>query len=321
MNSKQDSQLGNIWRIAIVFLGVLLMSQCDNPPSSTQTTASIPTPDVSGLCCSSDELLPGETAEIWVNVDVANHNTPVAYTWSPEGGEVIRGHGTDNITYKAPDKPDTYEVKLEVAYGDWSAQRAKSIAVVSPTPTPTLTPTDTPTPTNTPSPTNTPTSTPTDTPTPTATFTPTPTGTPTPTPTPTLLPPPTPLAPASGECFLGGSVTFRWQLDYGPLAQDEIFSLRVCREGETEPCHHDKIQDLEYTGHLSYCTAGKHYWSVALVRQLCEDCPEEDKWQTLSEPSEVRWIYYTPGDEEPWTRPTPDAGGNGGGDGKPPPKL
>jgi len=135
--------------------------------------------------------------------------------------------------------------------------------------------------------------------------TPTPTCTPSPTPTstPGLLPPPIPSAPANGESFIGGIVTFRWQWDR-PLEQDEFFSLRVSREGETEPCHHAQVHGFEYSGGLSYCSAGKHYWQVALVRQLCEDCPEENKWQRISEPSEEQWIYYTPG-EEPWELPPP----------------
>ena len=136
--------------------------------------------------------------------------------------------------------------------------------------------------------------------------TPTPMYTPTPTPTsmPGLLPPPILLAPANGESFIGGIVTFRWQWDYRPLEQDELFSLRVCREGETKPCHHAQIHGFEYSGSLSYCSAGKHYWQVALVGKLCEDCPEHQKWQDLSESSEQRWVYYTPG-EEPWEPPPP----------------
>lgn len=323
MNGKFNGQSQNIWWIAIIFLGALLASQCDSSREGT-SVVEVPTPVVSNFIMSgsSDELLPEDEVKIWVNVDVCDPEIPIVYTWSPEGGDIIKGQGTSNITYKAPDAPGTYRISLKVEYGDCYTEKSTYIIVASPTPTPTPTPTGTPTPTNTSTPTKTPPSTPTDTPTPTLTPTPTPTGTPTPTPTPTLLPPPTPLAPESGECFLGGSVTFRWQLDYGPLAQDEIFSLRVCREGEIEPCHHDKTKGLEYSSHLSYCTAGKHYWSVALVRQLCKHCPEEDKWQPLSKPSEERAIYYTPSDE-PWKPPPPpgddddDDDDNGGGGGVP----
>jgi len=159
-------------------------------------------------------------------------------------------------------------------------------------------------------------------PTPTPMYTPTPT----PTPTPALLPPPILLEPENGGSFIAEPVLFKWQWDE-PLAQDEYFSLRVCREKECkgeeiEPCHHNQVQNLEYWGDLTHCSDGEHYWGVALVRKLCENCPEEEKWQDLSETSAERWIHYTPG-EEPWLPPppTPDDGdGDGNGDGGPPPK-
>jgi len=136
-------------------------------------------------------------------------------------------------------------------------------------------------------------------PTPTSTYVPTLTVTP----IPELLPAPILLEPANGASFIG-PVIFRWQWDYGPLGQDEFFSLQVYREGEKEPCHHSQVQGLEYFGELTHCSAGKHYWGVAVVRKLCEDCPGEKKWEKVSEPSTRRWIDYTPG-EEPWG-PTPE---------------
>ena len=113
MNSKQDSRLRDIWWIAVIFLGAILTSQCGNPSNSTPIAALTPasTPDVSDLYCSSSELLPREEVVIWVNVAVANQNIPVVYTWSTEGGEIISGQGTANITYRTPDTPGTYEVR------------------------------------------------------------------------------------------------------------------------------------------------------------------------------------------------------------------
>jgi hypothetical protein len=139
------------------------------------------------------------------------------------------------------------------------------------------------------------------------------TPTPTLTPTPELLPPPIPLEPENGAAFLGEPALLRWQWDR-PRAPNEVFSVRVRREGQTRLCHHDKADKPEYKASLSYCTAGTHYWSVALVRDLDPSLPEEDldRWQELSESSEERWFYYVPG-EEPWTWPTPD-------DGEPKPK-
>lgn len=146
--------------------------------------------------------------------------------------------------------------------------------------------------------------------------TPTPMHTPAPiaTPVPTLLPPPIPLEPENGAAFLGEPATLKWQWDYRSRAPNEVFSVRVRREGETRLCHHDKADKPEYKASLSYCTAGTHYWSVALVRDLRPWLSEEDinRWQDLSTPSAERWFYYVPG-EEPWTWPTPD-------DGEPKPK-
>ena len=139
--------------------------------------------------------------------------------------------------------------------------------------------------------------------------------TPTATPTPELLPPPIPLEPENGAAFLGEPADLKWQWDR-PRATDEVFSVRVRREGETKFCHHDKADKPEYKASLSYCTAGTHYWSVALVWDLAPWLPEDDvnRWQDLSEPSEERWFYYVPPDE-PWTWPAPTPIPSGGGDG------
>jgi len=135
--------------------------------------------------------------------------------------------------------------------------------------------------------------------TPTPMYTPTPTATP----TPELLPPPIPLEPENGASFIGGPVILKWRWDR-PREEDEVFSVRVHRDGEAKPCHHAQARDLEYWGDLTYCTEGKHYWSVALARRLCSDEADARCWQNLSKPSEERWIHYVPG-EEPWTWPTP----------------
>jgi len=151
-------------------------------------------------------------------------------------------------------------------------------------------------------------------PTPTPMYTPTPTVTP----TPVLLPPPILTEPENGAAFLGGVVILRWQWDR-PRTPDEVFSVQVHREGETKLCHHSQAQDLEWRGSLiSYCTAGTHYWGVALARRLCADEADERCWQTLSEPSAERWFYYVPGDE-PWTWPTPSGKDDDEGRATPPP--
>jgi len=152
--------------------------------------------------------------------------------------------------------------------------------------------------------------------------TPTPMHTPTPavTPTPTLLPPPILLEPETGAAFLGEPPPLKWQWDR-PRAPNEVFAVRVRREGETRLCHHDKADKPEYKASLSYCTAGTHYWSIALIRDIAPWLPENDlnRWETLSETSAERWFYYVPA-EEPWTWPTPPGDDDDDGDAKEPPE-
>jgi hypothetical protein len=122
-------------------------------------------------------LKPGK--EVGISIDVSSAiGVALTYTWAADGGEIVRGHGTPAITYRAPDEPGTYNVRVTVQWDGQSMDKATSVRVEG-EPTPTYTPTPTPTPTvtqtNTPTPTHTPTSTPSPTPTPTNTPSPTPT--------------------------------------------------------------------------------------------------------------------------------------------------
>lgn len=191
MNSKPNSLQRIIWLTGVIMLlGALLAAQCNHQPS-TPPTAEVPTPVISDLNTSlaSNELLPSKEMRAWVNASVSNPETPIAYKWDLEGGEIKQGQGTAKIIYKAPDLPGVYEVKLVVECGDWKAERSTRIIV--PTPTLTYTTTYTPVPpTDNPDPTYTPVL-PTDTPGLTDTLalptdTPGPTDTPHPSPTPTI---------------------------------------------------------------------------------------------------------------------------------------
>jgi hypothetical protein len=136
--------------------------------------------------------------------------------------------------------------------------------------------------------------------------TPTPMYTPTPvvTPTPELLSAPTLLEPKNGEGDFTGSVVLKWQWER-PLKQDEYFSLRV-RNDKAGDCHHSQVHEPAYVGGLSYCPSGEYYWQVAVVRRLCEECPNEQMWQPLSHPSE-QWLFRYQAVEldEPWEAPEP----------------
>ena len=136
-------------------------------------------------------------------------------------------------------------------------------------------------------------------PTPTPMYTPTPTVTP----TPELLLAPTLLEPKADEGDFTGWVFLKWRWER-PLEKDEYFSVRV-RNKKVGECHHTQVQEPAYNGGLSYCPSGEYYWQVAVVRKLCEDCPNEQKWQTISQPSEDWLIRYQIMDEEDEPGPEP----------------
>jgi hypothetical protein len=129
--------------------------------------------------------------------------------------------------------------------------------------------------------------------------------TPTAIPTPELLPAPILLEPKHGEGDFTGWVVLKWQWEERPLEQDEYFSLRVYNEeGE---CHHTQVKEPAYVGGLSYCPTGEYYWQVAVVRKLCEECLNEQKWRTISQPSEEEWSfrYQAVETDQPWEPPEP----------------
>jgi len=129
------------------------------------------------------------------------------------------------------------------------------LAVLVPTPTPTLLPTITPVPTDTPKPTLTFTPSPT----PAATDTPTrPPKPPTPTTTPRRYPPPV----LTENSIIACNVTLRWQWS-GTLAEDEWFEVGI---GKLPDVPHGQYwgQELEYT--YSLRDAGDYVWEIAICR-------------------------------------------------------
>ena len=222
--------------------------------------------------------------------------TPGKYEWSVA------------VAYKASeDAGPTPLCESETGYFECATCTPTSTPTSTPTPTPTNTPTTTPSPTSTSTPTSTPT--PTSTSTPTSTATPTPTDTPTATPTPTL-PPPTLIRPEDGGSADPGT-PFEWAWDGKFVGPDkcssdpkwgDCFSLRVWREGE-EPCFHEQLRETKYTGKLSFCRSGPHFWQVGVARKATED----SKWKDISTPSATRQFYYTaPDGPEPGPKPEPE---------------
>jgi hypothetical protein len=324
MNNRRKFQLENTWYLVAILLGMLLMTHCSNGNSSITPIAELPTPIV-GMLVAPDELLPGEEKHIRVDsVVVPDENILPLYTWTIEKGE-MKGQGTDSITYKAPETPGIYEIRLIVKYGNWETERATSIVVPTPilnptttnVPTPTITPTSTETPTSasvptfTPIPTGTPTPTLTPTPTPTPTVTPTkpPTKTPTPTvsPSPTPYPAPALAGPENGKEVNGTFPPMDWLWDK-PLNENEYFEVRAWHENITD--YHPalgwvKIPHFDYN--LTQELKGKYYWTVLVVEG--KDAKPKDWWnplyfpypvwdgklvRELSPESEIRFFFYTP---------------------------
>lgn len=105
------------------------------PPTISEPKVDAPTP-----------LEPGKEAGISVEVSRATGVT-LAYTWEVDSGEIVRGQGSPAITYRAPDEPGVYNVRVAVEWDGQSVEKATSIEVQvkGPTPTPTSAlPTDTP---------------------------------------------------------------------------------------------------------------------------------------------------------------------------------
>ena len=118
-------------------------------PSVGEPVISLPSP-----------VLPGTQIGISVSVDGAA-GSEITYEWShPEGqGQIVRGQGTNGITYQVPSEAGTYSIGVKVSSGDSVVERSTFVTVADPpedTPTPNDTPTpsvpDTPTLTETPIP-------------------------------------------------------------------------------------------------------------------------------------------------------------------------
>ena len=132
-----------------------LLTACTSPtaepPTISDPMISDPTPQEPGK-------------EVGISIDVSSAGgATLKYTWNADGGEIVRGQGSPAITYRVPEDPGTYNVRVRVEWDGQSTEKITSIQVVDdetakqpPTAT-SLSLTNTPNPTDTPLP---PTSTP-----------------------------------------------------------------------------------------------------------------------------------------------------------------
>ncbi len=172
MSKKYQTQSFLFKQILFIYLLFFLIG-CQSQP--TELAASdIPDPIVT----QSTPVAPG--AEVGIKMELPPQSGEISYSWRTDDGEFIGGGGNSSaVIWKAPNKPGTSIIYVEVSIDGVTTEKSVFIAVEA-TPTSTSTPTSTPTP----APTGTPTNTPTSTPPPTETFTPTPSLTPTVPPTP-----------------------------------------------------------------------------------------------------------------------------------------
>ncbi|GAB4448607.1 MAG: hypothetical protein Kow0031_31110 [Anaerolineae bacterium] len=111
--------------IILALLGVWLMTACagqtaSEPPIVSDPKISAPTPQE-----------PGQ--EIGISVDVSSvSGASLTYEWRVDGGEIVRGQNSPAITYRTPDEPGIYNVRVAVKWDDSSVEKITTIRVEAP---------------------------------------------------------------------------------------------------------------------------------------------------------------------------------------------
>jgi hypothetical protein len=163
MKRFSQTKLSFIWISLLIGL-VWFISGCGGQQPAVQVvTPAIGEPKVGAP----SPQQPGE--EIGISIEIASTGgATLNYTWTADGGEIVRGQGSPAITYRVPKEPGTYNIRVKVEWDGQSVEKVTSVKVeaqstATPTPEP-PTATSTPKPptnTSTRQPTNTPTSEPT----------------------------------------------------------------------------------------------------------------------------------------------------------------
>jgi hypothetical protein len=105
-----------------LLLTAVLLAACAEiePPTVSDPKISAPTPQE-----------PGE--EIGIAVDVSNAGgANLSYEWRVDGGEIVRGQGSPAITYRTPEEPGIYNVRVAVMWGDSSVEKITTIRIEAP---------------------------------------------------------------------------------------------------------------------------------------------------------------------------------------------
>jgi oligopeptide transport system substrate-binding protein len=105
----------------LLFLTVLLglITACTSPtaepPTISDPMISDPTPQEPGK-------------EVGISIDVSSAGgATLTYTWNADGGEIVRGQGSPAITYRVPEEPGTYNVRVKV---EWDGQSVEKVTVI-----------------------------------------------------------------------------------------------------------------------------------------------------------------------------------------------
>jgi branched-chain amino acid transport system substrate-binding protein len=68
--------------------------------------------------------------EVGISVDVSSAGgVTLTYTWNADGGEIVRGQGSPAITYRVPEEPGTYNVRVKVEWDGQSVEKVTTIQV------------------------------------------------------------------------------------------------------------------------------------------------------------------------------------------------
>jgi hypothetical protein len=126
-------------RLTVLFvLFGLVVSACNSQPAAPPTISdpmiSDPTPQEPGK-------------EVGISVDVSSAGgVTLTYTWNADGGEIVRGQGSPAITYRVPEEPGTYNVRVKVEWDGQSVEKVTTIEVKTKVTETAPPPTDNPTP-------------------------------------------------------------------------------------------------------------------------------------------------------------------------------
>jgi hypothetical protein len=108
-------------KLSALMLLLGLMSACTSPvteaPIISDPMISDPTPQEPGK-------------EVGISIDVVSTGgVTLDYTWNADGGEIVRGQGSPAITYRVPEEPGTYNVRVRVEWDDQSVEKVTTIQV------------------------------------------------------------------------------------------------------------------------------------------------------------------------------------------------